>query len=95
MQVDLLPRALAEPPESGQAAGAQLDVDPVGELCPDTARGPAGGAGAELAAVQEHDVAYARLGQMEGDADADRAAADDHDLAHVSWSVPSFVDVHS
>jgi hypothetical protein len=80
VQVDLLTGTLGEAAEGLEAARAQLDVDPVGELGAHTARGLAGRALAELVAFEQHDVGHARLGEVERDAGADGAATDDDDL---------------
>ena len=80
VQVDLLTGAHAEPAEGLQAARTELDVDPVGELGTDAARGLAGRALAELVPFEQHDIADARLGEVEGDAGADRPTSDDDDV---------------
>ena len=61
-----------------------LDVELVGELGPDAAGGPHGGAAGELVALEQDHVARARLGEVEGGAGADHAAADDHHPARSS-----------
>ena len=57
VQVDLLAELLPEPLEGLEAAPAELDVDRVGELRPDAAGRLAGGPGAELALLDQDDVA--------------------------------------
>src|SRR5438034_1155740 len=77
-EVDLVAGAAAEGGERLQAAGAEQDVEGVGELRPHPAGGLAGGAGGQLVALDQHHLADAGLGQVEGDAGAHHAAAD-HD----------------
>jgi hypothetical protein len=79
VQVDLLPGALAERGEGRQPAGAQLDVERVGELRPDAARRPGRRAAAELAALEEQDVDSC-LGEVERRAGTHDATTDDDDV---------------
>ena len=56
VQVDLLAERLLERLERAQAASPELDVDPVGELGANATGGLAGGAGPELALLDQDDV---------------------------------------
>ena len=79
VEVDLRARALAEARERLDAAQADRDVERVGELRAEAARGAARRSARELVALEEADV-DARLGEMERDARADHAASDDDDV---------------
>ncbi len=66
--------------EGAQTPLPQLDVERIGELRPHPADRLARTAAAECAALDDDDVTYAGLGEMEGDARPHHPAADDHDL---------------
>jgi hypothetical protein len=76
VQVDLLVELFTEGLEGAQAALPELDVDPVRELCADTAGGLAGRAAAKGPAIEENHIFDARRGQVIGRADAHHATAD-------------------
>ena len=80
LQVDLPAGAAAEVLERRQAALGQPHVQLVRELRAHAAGGLAGRAAAQLAALDQHRVGHAGLGQVEQDARAHHAAADHHDV---------------
>jgi hypothetical protein len=79
VETDVVAQVLSEPAERLQAAGAELDVQFVGELCAYAAGGPCGGAGGEFVPFDEDDVVHSCGGEMVGDARADDTAAYDDD----------------
>ena len=79
VQVDLLVERVLERLERPQAAQPELDVHRIGELRANATSSLAGGAGSELALLQQDDVGDSGASEVIGGAEAHDAAADDHD----------------
>ena len=84
-EVDVSPDLLLEVAELEQRDERDADVDLVGELRPDAARGLARRPAPEGLPLAEHDVRDPELREVVRRAGAHGAAADDHDLSRVSW----------